>query len=148
MGQISEEALLFSRHFRNSRGTWRSACGMEDKVTDLNAARCFAEAVEALANQVEHVEPSRQELVSFGVDMGTYLESYFLQVQQEMKEKAGVFSEEEVSEISGRLLERVDGQRERYLTRQREAEEALEALDRVDAQRGRYLETQQKMLAN
>ena len=98
--------------------------------------------------QVEHVEPSRQELVSFGVDMGTYLESYFLQVQQEMKEKAGVFSEEEVSEISGRLLERVDGQRERYLTRQREAEEALEALDRVDAQRGRYLETQQKMLAN
>ena len=108
----------------------------------------FEEAVEALANQVEHVEPSRQELVSFGVDMGTYLESYFLQVQQEMKEKAGVFSEEEVSEISGRLLERVDGQRERYLTRQREAEEALEALDRVDAQRGRYLETQQKMLAN
>ena len=29
---------------------------------------------------VEEVEPCRQELVSFGVDMGVYLESYFKQV--------------------------------------------------------------------
>ena len=34
----------------------------------------------ALEQMVEEVEPCRQELVSFGVDMGVYLESYFKQV--------------------------------------------------------------------
>ena len=34
--------------------------------------------------------------MSFGVDMGVYLESYFLQVRSAMAEKAGVFTGEEV----------------------------------------------------
>lgn len=35
----------------------------------------------ALEQMVEEVEPCRQELVSFGVDMGVYLESYFKQAR-------------------------------------------------------------------
>jgi hypothetical protein len=34
----------------------------------------------ALEQTIEEIEPCRQELVSFGVDMGVYLESYFKQV--------------------------------------------------------------------
>ena len=41
----------------------------------------FRSQMMALEAVVEEVEPSRQELVSYGVDMGVYLESYFKQVR-------------------------------------------------------------------
>ena len=66
---------------------------------------------------VEEVEPCRQELVSFGVDMGVYLESYFKQVREAMADKAGVLSAEEVEEMEAQLRDRVGEQRTRTLKR-------------------------------
>lgn len=66
---------------------------------------------------VEEVDPCRQELVSFGVDMGVYLESYFKQVREAMAEKAGVLSPEEVEEMESQLRVRVGEQRTRTFER-------------------------------
>jgi hypothetical protein len=66
----AEEMLPYESDERLLDGRWHK---MPNEI--------FRSQMMALEAVVEEVEPSRQELVSYGVDMGVYLESYFKQVR-------------------------------------------------------------------
>ena len=59
----------------------------------------FGELLSILQNEEERVEPTRQELVSYGQTVADKLESYLTSVREQLAEKQGVLADADLTEL-------------------------------------------------